>query len=311
MTATQSQAAERILRRQDLLARLRKETSFRTARVRRVVGDLLTEREAHELQTSALALGVLRALAMRFALENGLDHEWWVAARRRHGHGGRHRGHDVEILRAEYPAFADFVVEVSDDEVVANAIIEYRDSIAAPGTDFHYIGNLKRHVLEVAGVGPDEVVVNLIPIVSIDSLDAEDEGFIDARAQALVTDAELVQLLEDPEHPFGPLVTRVVEVAIQEFGVCGLFWIAERLFSNDGWTQAVRIMAGEATEVGSAEFERIRRDLLRKAPEIQRRMQIVLSSDPEALTLLEALGHYDEAMSPALIATPTNHPVED
>lgn len=267
-------------RRQDLLARLTKETAFRAVRVRRTVGRMVPDREYKDALVASLATGYLRALAHRFAAQRGLDHGWWVEARRQAGLHGKDRSQDVGLLRTAYPEFDDFVVDVTDEEVLEAAKVEFRDALSAPGTVYHQVEQERRH--------QDFGALNVVSTATIASARNGEEhiDIVDTEAVRRIEDVVALELWNSEEDPWGPLTTRIAHIALEEFGTGAVFWLVECMFLPGQWADVIRVVAGNEDEIGADEVERLRRDFIRKAPVIEQRVKERLKDDPVATRLL-------------------------
>lgn len=299
----QDRAALAFARRLDLQKRLLDESRWRINRVRKTVGyDRLPEDELPALVLSAIGHGFYRALVNRMTTERNLTHEWWVAKRREYAGAGKDRSADLQIILDEFPDFGSYYPSepLTDEEVLDAAKQEFRDSIAAGGTDYHQLEMQKDERTANVGNGVEmlsrseergyfqKVPITDDKVVILDT----DEGnidFVDPTAQDKVENVLFYRMLEDDQHPFGPLITKVAQIAIREYGQSGLFWIVERMFLPTRYHDVLRTMGGTEQELGKKEFERVKKTMSRKLPEITARMRELLVNDPEMQQLRETL----------------------
>jgi hypothetical protein len=293
-TSQQGQFITGYVCRPALLKQLRGAVRHRINTVRKVISRAaLPDEDIEQYLQSALAFGLYRVLINRFSLLRGLDDAWWIAARRKHGCTGKDRTHDHDIIVAEFPDFGSYVphIPVPDEEVVRAAAQEFRDLIAGVGTDYHQEEMQRKQArvglvpLATAGrasakldarqfrhgprVSPFDPEAVALPIADYDSMDR-------------VENAEFHRLMEDERNIFGPGVTRVMEIAVREYGApAAIFWLTEWLFFPRRYSEVLRIAGLTEEELGAKEFERIKRDMVRKLPEMHARMLSILHTDPE------------------------------
>jgi hypothetical protein len=293
----QERAAYAFAKRIDLRRRVIKESFIRINRVRKTVGRArLPDEILPSYAQSALTHGFYRALIEKFSEAKGFGHEWWVEKRRLNGRHGKDRTADLEIILDCCPDFRDFYAPLTDGEVVAAAKQEFFDSVAASGTDYHQIESQRRHRGVNSGVvmltkNAGRFEAQPVPDAKIVVLDT-DEGridFVDPTAHEDVENVVSLRMLQDDADPLGPVITRVAERALREYGQNGLFWLVERLFLPTRFTEVLRALGGDEEELGAVEFERIKRDMVRKLPEVHERMMELLKDDPDIAVLHEMI----------------------
>jgi hypothetical protein len=108
----------------------------------------------------------------------------------------------------------------------------------------------------------------------------------DPTAQARVEEVELFDAMEDDSHPLGAVVTRAMSIALEEFGEAGFYWVLSHLVIERSETEALRAFSDD---LKSDEFERVRRDMQRKFPQIGATILARLADDPEVRRLAELL----------------------
>lgn len=296
---TQEAAANAFANRDDLVRRILKEMRYRTYRVRATIGyDRLPDNELADYALSALGFGFYRALIEKFSAERGLNTDWWTEQRRETAGHGKDRTSDLQIILANFDDFTSFYVPLTDDEVVAAAKIEMYDMIAAAGTDYHQMEEQRKHTKGGELItAPGQHVRGHIQ-GSLDSpdiaplvldLETGDVDFIDPEAQEDVENVIIRSMLTDERDPLGPVITRVAAVAIREYGTNGLFWLLERVFLPTRYSEVLRAVGGNEEELGKTEFERIKRDMVRKLPEVHERMMTILRDDPDMQELRDLL----------------------
>lgn len=305
----QESAAVAFANRTDLVRRIIKESQYRTFRVRATVGyDRLPDNELAEYALSALGHGFYRALIEKFSDTRKLTPQWWAEHRRAATGHGKDRTADLSIIVEQFPEFREFYVTLTDDEVVQAAKVEFYDMIAAVGTDYHQIEAQRKHngagdaiVLSQKSLKHSTTVPAGLPDVQAILLDAESGSvdFMDPTAQDAVENVLALSALNDERDPLGPVVTRVATIALREYGTNGLFWLLERLFLPTRFTEVLRAIGGNEEELGKSEFERIKRDMVRKLPEVHERMMMLLRDDPDMLQLREMVWATAKPSSPA------------
>jgi hypothetical protein len=299
LVLTQQEAAAHVVGRSDLLSKLANITSYRTYRVRKTVGSLLDDDEVKTSLHTALGTGFFRALLVRFCEDHGLTKEWWIAARNKYERHGKDRTHDLEIILKERPDFRDYVVDLSDAELLDAAKLEYRDSIAAIGTDYHQMESQRQNADnygEVLMLKRPRDLAEMSPVafhnptqtILLDATEGEVD-FVDPTAQDRVENVLVHRLMDDENNPLGPIVTQVAVLALREYGPGGLFWLVETLFLPKRYTDVLRVMAGTEEELGAKEFDRVRRDMVRKLPDIHTRMLSIIRTDPAFTALVEMI----------------------
>jgi hypothetical protein len=275
----QQAAAEAFARRKDLIDRVKHESRSRINRVRITVGyPRLPREDVNDFALSALGLGYYRALIRKFSTTNGLSDEWWSLKRREFADHGKDRSADLAIILSTHQEFADFHVPLTDDEVVKAAKIEFRDMIASAGTDYHQIEACRKASGRMTH-----------PIAVGDAPDPATRELTDDTAQDAVENFALHKLMNDDNHPLGPMITRMATIAVREFGRNGLFWLVERMFLPTRYTEVTRALVGSEEEVGLKEFERVKRDMSRKLPEVHSYMVEILRDDEEMEGLLDLM----------------------
>lgn len=286
--------------RPDLLAALKARCNRRLAVVRRSLGGgALGVDEVAPFYASALAFGYYRALIERFSEVHGLTDGWWLAHRRAHGGHGRDRTLDFEIIVAEFPDFPTFVpaVPITDDDVLDAAAREFRDLVAARGTEYAALKYEDRS----AAMRTSEQWGGAK--LSFDDNDAMAEEFVDPTAHLEVEEVILQRMTQQDQDVLGAEVTRVCSLALQSFGPNGLFWLLEWLFLPKKYAEILRILGQNEATLGATEFERVRRDMTRKLPEVEAHMLALLRDDPAILALRERLR--GAAPTPAPPESPT------
>ena len=304
--AAQSELVEQFATRTDLQRSVIALSFNRISRVRRSTSfaSLPTD-ELPGLARSALAFGVYRALIERFSLEQGLSHDWWVEQRRQHSRNGKDRQNDFDIILQAYPEFSSYIpsIPLTDDEVLKAAKVEFRDAIAAPGTSYHEQEVWTRRRRDGTSVSD-----STFKVVSHDAKgrigDYPDHlDIMDPDAHKRVENFFLTQLQEDDRHVLGPAMTRVTAIALSEYGPSGMFWLVEWLYLPKKYTELLRIMGQTEEEMGKQRFEAVKRDMVRKLPQVHARMMELLRNDPDILHLRELmvpLDHVHTTPSPRL-----------
>lgn len=285
--------AKRLLADEDLKRRINT--------VRRTIGYIhLTNEDLFGYAQSAVAFGFYRALLTPFAAERGLDDDWWTEQRREHARSSKDRTADLDIIVAAFPEFACYFPErgVTDEEVLAAAKIEFRDAIAAPGSDYHDFTTKLRTRSQVASNFP-VLTANRVGRPNARSkstsprgtqfhyTDGAEPDYIDADAQSRTENVDTYDLLEDDRDIFGPVVTRAMQVALREYGPSALHWLNDLLFFPKKYSDNLRSVGQSEEVLGKSEFERVKRDMVRKIPEIHARMLELLRDDPEIQKLRE------------------------
>jgi hypothetical protein len=292
-----------IVARPDLHKRLNSETRARYNRVRKTIGcDPIAPGSHAGVITSALAFGVYRALIQRFSVDEGIADAWWRAKRLQFTRHSRDHGADHDIIATHYPEFAAYVprTPLTDDEIITAAKQEFRLQIAAAGTDYgdgeaqlrstkawprpSWPARIRqaaprkgRSTLPGGLCYGREVGSNVGRSAFID--------FFDEEAQSRVEDALVWERLYDERNVFGLSLSRVAALALRDFGTNGLFWLAEWLFFRGKYTELLRVMGVDAGTLGVKKFEALKRDMVRKLPQIHEHMMAVLRTDPEMLKL--------------------------
>lgn len=292
----QQEKAAAFALRDDLKKRLLHESKIRVSRVRKTTRHIggVTKKELDGLATSALAFGFYRALMQRFSDEHDLSPDWWRAQRRVYGRNAKDRTPDHDIIETCCPAFANYypVSPLTDEEVFAAAKLEFYDLLAAPGTDYHDREAQNRIIRNHESSLGDLHLQRVAQRAPVDWDVAQDIDrfgrlyqFIDLTAEDRLDDLDLKLYLESEENVLGPAFTHVATLAIQEYGEGGLFWLLEWLFFPKRYSDLLRTIGLSEDELGQKEFERIKRDMVRKLPEIHARMMGLLREDPEMLRL--------------------------
>lgn len=278
--------------------RLLTESRRRIARIRRTISeDALTADDANDLAYSALAFGYLRARIDRFSSEKGLTHDWWVEQRRATGSRGTDRSRDFDIILATHPEFRKFDPAITEEEFLDAAKDEFRDLIAAPGTDYHQIETQGRQRREGKSLDVGVLVVDRRGEVA----DLHDDvrqwigntnqtvatmvedgrfDFMDPEAHLKIEDAVLGQIADDDRHILGPAISRALSVAMEVFGSNGAFWLLEYLYLPKKYTEILRVLGYDEAVLGKKEFERIKRDMSRKLPDVEAYMLEALKYEP-------------------------------
>jgi hypothetical protein len=294
----QETAASTFARRRDLLRRIVKESRFRTNRVRQTVGYYrLPDEDVKSYAVSALGYGFYRALIEKFSVEKRLSSDWWTEQRRAHAKNGKDKSADLKIVLDNYPEFASYYVELTDNEVVEAAKIEFYDMIAGVGTDYHQQeaqrknGTTSGDVVMLSRTERGGFGAVSIPDAKAVVLDAEagDIDFVDPTAQDKVENVVLYELMNDDNDVLGPIITRIASIAFDHFEEAGLFWLVERMFLPTRFTEVLRAIGGNEEELGKTEFERIKKDMSRKLPVISEKMKELLADDPDMDKLRDSL----------------------
>lgn len=277
--------------------------------VRNVTGiERLPNDAIEKLARSSLAFGFYRALLDRFSAEHGLTEAWWREKRKEHARNGRDRTDDLAVIRVYYPEFDHYypTAPLTDAEVVDAALPEFRDQIAGRGTDYYEIetqrAKRRRGIQETEAwtvVPPPHGTDNGTP----SSLGGMEPDIIDPAAQRRVEDVMDYLITEDDSHVLGPAVTRALELAQRHYGPSAMYWLADAILFSKRYTEMLRVMGGTEQEMGLKEFERVKRDMVRKIPVMNERMLEILRTDPEMNALREIL-HADVIAAAAKIPEP-------
>lgn len=282
------------------------EVKRRISTVRKTVGyGQLTNDDLNGLAKSAIALGFYRALVNRFSEEHDITTEWWIEKRRLHARNGKDRTEDLSIITVYYPEFVSYypAVALTEIEVFAAAKIEFRDSIASPGSDYHQRETESRHWRQ--GISSDTPVQPVHTLLRTDRRDiaswAPDfwaPDFLDPEAHSRVENIFARRIDEDDSNIFGPIVTRAVQLALREYGPSAMHWLNDLIFFPKKYTDNLRSIGQTEEMLGKAEFERVKRDMIRKLPEMHAHMLEVMRNDPEIQRLRALLS--DEVQSPTV-----------
>lgn len=311
MPRNQQSEAAAYAQRPDLTRKIVKQSARRISTVRKIITiDRLPTEELPGLAQSALSFGFYRALLNRFIVERGIREEWWKAQRREHAKTSKDRTNDLAIIKMHYPEFSDYYPEIplTEDEVIEAALLEFRDMIAGPGTEYHELESQRAKVR--SGVSLWESDGSTRPVATGARRDGGvgvsgdvhggsqharylsdflQSDLTDMHAQERVENVVEYALIENEDDLLGPAVTRAVEIALRDYGQSGLYWLAELLMFPKKYTEMLRALGGDEQALGLKEFERIKRDMVRKLPDINERMLDLLRRDPEMDALREIL----------------------
>jgi hypothetical protein len=200
----------------------------------------------------AVCLGVHRARMRRYLDAKGYTTQTLKDLRREHGVSVLRRQHDTQLLLTSHPEFVDFVCTppLTQEEVLDSACVEFRDLIAGPGTWYHEKQRTARSRKQ-----PE-----------FSEFDPGDYNPLDE--------------YRTPDHPLGPAFSRAAAVAIELYGWCGLYWIAQKAFFEDEQAALLVQLGGVDPEADQREYWRLRKDLNRKLPQMGRRIMDALKEDP-------------------------------
>lgn len=277
MADFQTGLVEEICKRRDLRSRLEASIKKRVARVRRTIGGhaALPDEEVSDLLPSALGHAVYRALAERFMQDRSITYGWLLDKRREYARNGKDKTWDSEIVRQEFPEFADYLPKpgLTDDEILLWAARDFNELVAGSGTDYHQWNAINR--VSVMGGRAARWSSYRRSGDRVDNSLAVHDNF------------ELRELLEDPECPFGPGYDKALSVAISQFGTAGIFWMLNWLFFPNQYTKILNLLGYREEDVGYNEFQNKKQELLRKMPKVHERVMEILRNDPEMVHLYE------------------------
>lgn len=283
--------------RATLARSLHRRCRARINRVRKTVGyDSLPAEDVTTSLETAISLGYFRANINRFSTDQGLDADWWREQRRIHAKTGKDRRQDFTIIAVNYPEFEEFEPSepVTAREILDNAETELFDLLASSGTDYH-----RAHMEFYKVARFDGDTRNKLPELSMEGgvivTHDEDTGeqqhveVIDPSAQDRVENSFVYNMLDDDRNIFGPGLSRVVALAVSLYGRGGLFWVAEWLFFPGKYTELMRVVGLDEATLGQTKFEAVKRDMVRKIPQVHEDMLHRLKSDPVMLRLRDLL----------------------
>jgi len=279
--------------RAELTTKLSRQCRARVNRIRKTIGyDALPNDDLAISLDTATSLAYFRVLINRFSTEIGLDADWWRDKRRTHSRTAKDRTNDFSIITTYFPHFERYEppTPVTDREILDAAEKELFDLLAAPGSEYHDTHmQVYRKTEKYADPIPFMPDATAIKNKRTERSREYEYSVVDPSAQDRIENVFVFNMLDDDRNIFGPGLGRVAAVAIRTFGRGGLFWLAEWLFFPGRYTDLMRVIGLDEAALGQTKFEAVKRDMIRKLPQVHEDMMASLRNDPVMLKLRDLL----------------------